>query len=160
MLNNILSKVNAIYEHGSGNASECGGDWFKYRDSCYFVISKKNSFQSAENECRQLNAHVVRLETKEENEFLKSYMDKHVEDTKIYWIGITDVEKEGVWKLSGTGRVVPYTDWKGNEPNDFRGREDCAVLHHHTQWSGWMDVPCENSYPVFCERHRERGTEY
>jgi hypothetical protein len=69
-----------------------------------------------------------------------------------YWIGMTDVETEGLWKISGTNTIVPFTDWKGTEPQNLGGNEDCAVFSYGYSFS-WADVPCSSKHRAVCEKY-------
>jgi hypothetical protein len=64
---------------------------------------------------------------------------------------MTDEETEGLWKISGTNKIVPFTDWKGTEPQNKGGNEDCAVFSSGYSFS-WGDVSCSLKFPAICER--------
>ena len=72
------------------------------------------------------------------------------------WIGISDLEDEGVWNTIygetiwigvADGYAVNdfYTNWQPNEPNNIDGA-DCAILHKGTTTIGWDDTPCNIDY--------------
>lgn len=66
---------------------------------------------------------------------------------------MTDKEIEGTWKWYGTDRKVFFTDWDSGQPDNFNGREDCAIL-----WNGpfsykWNDGLCAEPYAVICEKN-------
>ncbi|XP_060598551.1 perlucin-like protein isoform X2 [Ruditapes philippinarum] len=151
MLATLFSRLNAL----DGNMTlemprnmKCLDGWVTFKDSCYLFDTKTLDFQSAEKECGKFEAHVVRLETQEENTFLKSFMANHFKDT-AYWIGMTDVETEGLWKISGTKRIVPFTDWEDGLPNNHGGNEDCVIFYGPSSYS-WLDVPCSGKFRAFC----------
>jgi uncharacterized repeat protein (TIGR02543 family) len=60
-----------------------------------------------------------------------------------YWIGLNDIENEGVWKWI-TGELLTVSDWNlsSGEPNDGRGgvTEDGALATSDWGWS-WNDGP-------------------
>ena len=64
-----------------------------------------------------------------------------------FWIGLTDLRKEGVWKLESNGATANYQNWdesyKDNpEPNNHGGNEDCAHLRVGpcSRWrDGWAE---------------------
>ncbi|XP_060598544.1 collectin-12-like [Ruditapes philippinarum] len=101
MLENIFSRLNVLESRKEGNLTsvmprnmKCLDGWITFKDSCYLFDTKKLDFQSAEAPCATT---IFRREC----------------DTN-YWIGMTDIETEGLWKISGTNKIVPFTDWKGN----------------------------------------------
>ena len=61
-------------------------------------------------------------------------------------MGLTDLRKEGVWRLESTGRKPSYTNWAEGEPNDADGGEDCAHLRIGL-WpnynDSWVDQDCK-----------------
>ena len=68
-----------------------------------------------------------------------------------FWMSLTDVASEGVWRWSTSGQVAQYTDWHPGEPNNYLGHdEDCAVF---ANWEGydWSDVSCKGLYRPLCE---------
>ena len=61
-------------------------------------------------------------------------------------MGLTDLRKEGVWRLESTGRKPSYTNWAAGEPNDAAGGEDCAHLRIEpgTNIVAWNDHECNS----------------
>ena len=53
------------------------------------------------------------------------------------WIGLTDVEEEGVWRLITTGDVTDYVYFRSGQPNNWGGREHCVIIRHSLR--GWND---------------------
>ncbi|XP_045191217.2 perlucin-like protein [Mercenaria mercenaria] len=136
--------------------SKCPDSWSTYNDSCYFIDSKDVNFQTAKNMCSQQHAHLVHLETREENAFLKSLLEKHFSEGLLYWIGMTDSETEGVWKMTGTDTIIPFTDWKGIEPENALTHptgQDCAAFYRPLSYS-WADINCFNRLArAVCEKN-------
>lgn len=64
-----------------------------------------------------------------------------------YWLGMDDLEEEGVWEWND-GSEILYENWHGGEPNDWGSGEDCGAfwIDHH-----WNDFPCWNNLGVLCE---------
>ncbi len=68
--------------------------------------------------CEETGGHLARIESKEENEFIK----KLIENGKhgFYWIDGSDEAVEGIWVFSD-GRKVTYTNWNRSQPGVIRG---------------------------------------
>lgn len=44
------------------------------------------------------------------------------------WLAISDVETEGTWLNMNDGSEIEWTNWRGNEPNNWRGKEHYAAM--------------------------------
>ncbi|XP_060598528.1 perlucin-like protein isoform X2 [Ruditapes philippinarum] len=153
MLETIFSRLNALDGNMTSEMTrnmKCLDGWVTFKDSCYLFDTKTLDFQSAEKECGKWESHIVRLETQEENSFLKSFLANYFKDAH-YWIGMTDIETEGLWKISGTNNIVPFTDWKGTEPQNHGGNEDCALFYSTLSYS-WADASCSAKSRAICEK--------
>ena len=66
-----------------------------------------------------------------------------------FWIGANDIDVEGVWKWSGEGTKLTYTNWASNQPDDLlnplTSREDCVVVYNNQKWH---DIPCTSDYVI------------
>jgi hypothetical protein len=74
-----------------------------------------------------------------ENEFASSTAASIVTD--VWWIGLSDRDKQGVWVLSD-GSPLSYTDWAEGQPDDHLGQEHCAELLRFYSAFTWNDAPC------------------
>jgi len=44
------------------------------------------------------------------------------------WLAISDVETEGTWLNMNDGSEIEWTNWRENEPNNWRGKEHYAAM--------------------------------
>jgi hypothetical protein len=76
----------------------------------------------------------------------------------MVWIGMTDAVKEGVWRMTGTDKIVPFFDWYPGEPQnkatDPNG-QDCAAFYSHGMFK-WADINCSTRTAfVACEKTKQ-----
>ncbi|XP_063301806.1 hepatic lectin-like [Pelobates fuscus] len=126
----------------------CESSWLNFKSHCYFITSTKTNWMKARTTCISKGGDLVVITSQEEQLFL---MSKVSYKTNRYWIGLSDMEDEGVWTwVDGTGYERSYKNWRKGEPNDFESNEDCA----HVWLDGeWNDVHCtyENCFAI-CEK--------
>ena len=121
------------------------------------------SWFEANKFCKNIGAKLVEINSEEENAAIVDEINKRkFQEKKMYfWIGLTDLRKEGVWKLESNGATANYQNWdesyKDNpEPNNHGGNEDCAHLRVGpcSRWrDGWADLQCGESslYITTCD---------
>ena len=107
-----------------------------------FVFTPTVNWQEAENACAVDGAHLAVINDAEENSQLDSPANN-----QFLWIGYTDQQTEGQW-VWVTGNSHPYTKWKGGEPNNQGGNEDCVEFRDDATWN---DLPCMNTIGYICE---------
>ncbi|XP_041957608.1 CD209 antigen-like protein E [Alosa sapidissima] len=114
--------------------------WKYFRSSIYFFSTVRKTWYEAREDSKQRGADLVIINSKEEQTFLS------VRRTEG-WIGLTDREREGVWRwVDGTPLTRRY--WWSGQPNDYQGNQDCARLYN----TKWDDKPCSTHYVWTCEK--------
>ncbi|XP_060567279.1 perlucin-like protein [Ruditapes philippinarum] len=127
----------------------CADGWTSFGGSCYFFGHHNLNFQDAERSCQHYGAHLVIIETKSENTFLKSHLGT-LKDTN-HWIGLTDEVLEGTWKwYSNDSIATGFTDWGTGQPNDHR-HGNCAAIWASFQYK-WVDESCTHLFKPLCEK--------
>ena len=48
------------------------------------------------------------------------------------------------------GTPVDYTNWNPNEPNNYKGQENCVTYNVNGQGGGWNDMTCYWPKPFLC----------
>jgi len=90
--------------------------------------------EDAQAEAMSEGAYLVSINDAAEQEWLVN-----VFGTAPYWIGLTDVEKEGDWKWMN-GEPITYTNWAYDEPTDSDHGEGEHVFMGLTPDGKWYNV--------------------
>ncbi|XP_056880584.1 CD209 antigen-like protein C isoform X1 [Takifugu flavidus] len=155
-----VSKERALLNASLANRTEeldrlqksCRIGWTLFNNFCYFFSCELKSWEASRQNCRQVGADLVVVDTSEEQKFLSKNVKK---DT---WIGLNDVETEGTWKWTD-GNPLTKGYWYEKQPdngnNDPKwGEEDCAHLYiADTTWeANWNDISCNKPLQWVCEK--------
>ena len=113
------------------------------------------SWLEADNFCKSVGAKLVEINSREENEALVEEINNggYKDRLMYFWIGLTDANKEGTWKLASEGADPVFLNWdrshtRNPEPNNFGGNEHCAHIRDGPclDWKGaWADLDCNNN---------------
>ncbi|XP_027138867.1 CD209 antigen-like protein E [Larimichthys crocea] len=119
--------------------------WVYFSGSFYYISSLAKSWQQSRDDCQQRGADLVIINSKEEQDFIRSFR-------KRMWIGLTDREREGTWKW-GDGTPLTTSFWVSGEPNGQPYREeDCAEILSSNSLNSWNDVSCDDQRSWICEK--------
>ncbi|KAK6113958.1 Lectin C-type domain family protein [Brugia pahangi] len=139
-----------------------GFEYCSNTKNCYKVIIKEKGMNQteAQNECKTYNAHLVSIDSEEENQFVSDLSMKHPLSAMRIFIGLelhqTDDINEQHW-LDGT--TTDYTKWDYMKPDRERARpeHECVIMipERHGVWSNWScaDSCCAKHaiYGAICE---------
>ena len=138
--------------------SACQQGWIGKGTSCYKLFTSNNTWKNAKEECEKWNATLVKVESSEENDFIKTELSP----TKYrnYWIGLSDSDKEGDWMWTDGTQLDSdgYKNWGDDQPNtNGNNNEDCVVIRisksdpdHY--YGKWYDRPCSLDKKFICEK--------
>lgn len=125
----------------------CPSTWKSFGSSCYHISVEDNFWSKSEQNCVQMGAHLVVLNTKAEQDFIVQQLNESLS----YFLGLSDPQGNGNWQWIDQ---TPYTEnvrlWHQGEPNF--SAEGCASI---VFWSpggwGWNDVFCDSKRNSICE---------
>ena len=73
--------------------SACQQGWIGNGTSCYKLFTSPKTWENAKKECEKWNARLVKVESSEENDFIKTEV-LPTDANENYWIGLSDSHKE------------------------------------------------------------------
>ena len=91
----------------------------------------------------------MNIGSEDENNFiLKEFLKERID----YWIGLTDLETEGVWKWTSGAPLSGYMYWVPKQPNNYK-EQDCAAISNKSQENAgkWHDYYCSETKGFICE---------
>ena len=135
---------------------QCASPWRLLPHGCYLFLTESIDWYHANKTCEDMNAHLVKIETEEENEELfNETINLNITDPYA-WIGLTDlaVTEEWVWT---DGEPAEFTNWAPGEPNNPT-REHCGHMFltsfvDPSRTSKWNNRPCDLTQSAICERN-------
>lgn len=123
-------------------AVEFNGHWYK-------VIQDDTitNWNSALNYCVNQNGYLATITSKEEDEFLYSYIVNAGYSSVMF--GLTDQDKTDDWGWV-TGETLSYQNWHSGEPNHQGGYEHYGMYYEKNEDGSWNDGSGD-SCPFLCE---------
>ncbi|XP_038201617.1 CD209 antigen-like protein E [Arvicola amphibius] len=142
-LEKVQQQLNQINISLAGLCRPCPWEWELFQGSCYLFSRTLGSWEASAASCQNLGAHLVIVNSFEEQQFLK-YLD--IRKNELTWIGLSDHRHEGSWQwVDGTPFELSF--WKEGEPNND-GDEDCVEL----SGDKWNDKRCTAKNFWICEK--------
>ncbi|XP_053483836.1 C-type lectin domain family 4 member M-like [Ictalurus furcatus] len=135
--------------------------WKYFSSSIYYISTEKKSWSESRHDCQGKGADLVIINSREEQNivvcFFCNFVTPHQDFVDLWrrgeagWIGLSDREREGVWKwVDGTQLTNGF--WGDGEPNS-RGDEDCALSGYWAKsLPNWVDISCNDRYVWICEK--------
>ncbi|XP_071486379.1 C-type lectin domain family 19 member A-like [Diadema antillarum] len=138
--------------------------WHLFDGNCYRYFGKRVTWAEAETSCKHHfttngMAHLISLNTEDENRFAYELYHSSVGDTPDYgfWTGLHQNEADGPWIYTDDSEY-DYENWLPGEPNNNyynEQAEDCVHVWRRNanddNIRGWNDVYCQEVMPFICE---------
>ncbi|XP_016984600.1 accessory gland protein Acp29AB-like [Drosophila rhopaloa] len=103
----------------------------------------KKSWDGAEETCREMGGHLATIQ----NESDLNSIEKELELHGVYWLGITDVAKEGEYVSVATGEPAPFLKWEEDQPFTLSHQYNCVDIYKGEMY----DTDCSRSQYFICE---------
>ena len=143
--------------------SDPNSKWIQGR--CYYFNKKLHNFEDAKDQCqfhfiyKNQNRAGKLYEPKSLIEFLSMYkiaQEKFTEKSPGFWLGIEDIENEGVFKYASNnqsllGEWEARLPWASNQPNGGK-KENCLTGMRFR----WYDYDCSKIAWSICESTSNR----
>lgn len=137
--------------------------WVQHQEHCYaFDMSFYNftvfGMEQARNICQSMDAQLLTLRTKEENDFVSKYMFDNPLITSRVWLDM-EVDTEGKPVSWQDGSALAYSNWKSESLVKTGKTSDppCAVMMAGEEGI-WKLVSCSSSYSrVVCQTEAKSG---
>jgi hypothetical protein len=111
---------------------------------------------------------LARIETADENDFVKAWIAEQATVSGMIWFGANDIDQEGRWvwgrgadavqffvgssQGGGTPYMGAFDDFADGRPNSANGDEDCGAFDSDFAWQ-WNDLVCsEPRLGFICEQ--------
>ncbi|XP_031134631.1 CD209 antigen-like isoform X1 [Sander lucioperca] len=137
----------------------CLPGWTFMNSFCYYFAfldtMSRRSWQEARQFCTKRGGDLAVIDSRETHlaisNLINNYQDRAREiSISGFWIGLRDVEQEGIWKWVD-GRRLNEGFWNDGEPNNL-GNEDCAATYPRSNpFMSWNDAPCNYELKWICQ---------
>ena len=120
----------------------------------YVLSHQKLNWDDAGQKCKGNSGDLVTINNANENARILGLIRCSPDD---YWIGLNDIQTEGIFKWISSNTTPSFTNWNPanpREPNNYFG-EDCVVLRELHNFK-WNDVPCRSKHRFICELRRSK----
>ncbi|KAG2471231.1 CL17A protein, partial [Polypterus senegalus] len=117
-------------------------NWFDFGRHKYYFSTERRSWTAARDACVFMFSYLAVINSVDEKNFINNKITEDV------WVGLSDLEKEGVWKWI-SGESVDKSFWGSGEPNN-QNEEDCGEIK-----KGGMlnDIHCTAERRWVCEKN-------
>ncbi|XP_071827139.1 macrophage mannose receptor 1-like isoform X2 [Apostichopus japonicus] len=135
-------------ENQARASDSCPSSWAEYNSYCYRFYESTYSWYDAEVYCQGQGGHLATPQDEAEYHLLRQTARWMNPTTAAFWIGVNDVEKEGLW-TDPEGNNITYSRWRSSEPNgDIT--ENAALMYAYTS-DDYIDATVENSRYFMCK---------
>ena len=127
-------------------AALCPTGWFPgFHGSCFKIFHKSMGWNAAKSFCVALGANLAILNSQAKVAAVSSKI-------KYWsWIALHRDPTDGSKWLWIDGSLTNYTNWDSNQPNNWRGIQDCVA----TKFGKWHDIRCNLTFLPICEKSRK-----
>uniref|UniRef100_A0A8D0GSN8 C-type lectin domain-containing protein n=1 Tax=Sphenodon punctatus TaxID=8508 RepID=A0A8D0GSN8_SPHPU len=124
---------------------ECPEEWKTHQGTCYYFSTEKKNWTDARQFCREQEAHLVSINTDDEQYFLIEHV---ANDNNIRWLGASYAVKENTW-LWDDNSSLSFSYWILTKNNTGGNQENCSCMQSN---GVWHRSQCSLHYHWICEK--------
>ncbi|VDI42135.1 Hypothetical predicted protein [Mytilus galloprovincialis] len=134
----------------AGVHGKCHAGWVVWRNTCFMFSDIKEDWTQAELRCRAFHGRLLEILDSETNRFVKDHLVSlgSLAKLRVYFVGASDVAKEGTWEWNTNRERFDFTDWGTNQPGGSHA-ENCLALGGGDGFL-WHDYPCHDQHEFIC----------
>ncbi|XP_041917867.1 tetranectin-like protein isoform X4 [Alosa alosa] len=156
----LLVVCTALLQHGDARPSRsrkaapgrqrvCLRGIKAYR-KCYLAIEEPKHYHEANEDCIAQGGTLAIPRDMQENNDLREYAKRSSPGAKDFWIGVTDIVKEGQY-VDVNSMPVTFFNWDKSKKQPTGGkRVSCVTLSLAAQ-GRWHDEVCRSQKKYICE---------
>ncbi|XP_067436411.1 C-type isolectin Sp-CL4-like [Thunnus thynnus] len=127
----------------------CSNGWYRLdEDRCMKFISTPKTFDKAEDQCYDLDGHLVSIH----NEIQKIRVDclawRHSQKKNYFWIGAKSRREQFEYT---DGSDFDYNNWHYKFSNYFLDKYSCAISNYQ-DWGVWGFTGCTRRLMFVCAK--------
>ncbi|XP_044863743.1 macrophage mannose receptor 1-like isoform X1 [Mauremys mutica] len=130
----------------------CQKGWERRGFYCYLIGHTFVTFSEAKKTCERSKGYLTTVGDRYEQAYLTSLIGLRPE--KYFWIGLSDVEKQGTFKWTD-GEEVLFTHWNSAMPGRKPG---CVAMRTGSAAGLWHVQDCEEKAKFLCKQPAEAMT--
>ena len=119
-------------------------DCYIFNNHTYFYIKHKTNWYNAKNACESQEAHLLIINEKQENDFIKQIINNNT------WLGLTDEKTESIWKWVNEQPLI-FSDWMERQPDNYGDKEHYAYYNLFSEYYNWNDREDNDNLKFICE---------
>ncbi|KAI4875418.1 hypothetical protein NFI96_032940, partial [Prochilodus magdalenae] len=133
--------------------------WKPYGQREFKFFNIKYTWEEAEEDCMQYEAHLASVHDGNENRFIKLLIKSQTGQNSPTWIGGYNspaVPSRWYWTDDSP---FDYSQWATGEPD---GSGNCLQINYYgtETTGGWDDLDCIGNLPFVCVREIKKGVFY
>ncbi|XP_048745666.2 lymphocyte antigen 75-like [Ostrea edulis] len=134
----------------------CIDGWTQSNTSCYLFASQfdVSSWKAASSACvnQQVSTNsptfLARIESRQELMTIGRLLSTMSETSQMWWLGMTDIAKEGDWRWQNNQKVNQNVIIWAKEPDNLGGNQHCGLIYNNGRFG---DESCDTLAYYVCK---------